>query len=106
MATAKSDTTPYWSTSTTFPQCAKLADNADADAVVVGGALSASPRELFELSQPLRLHRQRLQTPKVEVRALAVILRALRRAANLFSARNLYGRRRSESRVGAAKSRK
>lgn len=35
-------------------------------------ALSASTRELLELSQPLGLHRQRLHTPKVEVRWLAV----------------------------------
>ena len=40
MATATSDTTPYWSTSTTFPQFAKLADNAEADVVVVGGGIT------------------------------------------------------------------
>ena len=40
MATAKSDTTPYWSTSTTFPQFAKLADDADADVVVGGGGIT------------------------------------------------------------------
>ena len=40
MATAKSDTTPYWSTSTTFPQFAKLADNAEADVVVVGAGIT------------------------------------------------------------------
>ena len=40
MATAKSDTTPYWSSSTTFPQFAKLADNAEADVVVVGGGIT------------------------------------------------------------------
>ena len=40
MATAKSDTTPYWSTSTTFPQFAKLADDAEADVVVVGGGIT------------------------------------------------------------------
>ena len=40
MATAKSDTTPYWSTSGTFPQFAKLADDADADVVVVGGGIT------------------------------------------------------------------
>ena len=37
MARTKTDTTPYWETSTSFPQYARLADNADAD-VVVGGA--------------------------------------------------------------------
>ena len=36
MPITKSDTTPYWSTSTTFPQFAKLADDAEADVVVVG----------------------------------------------------------------------
>jgi glycine/D-amino acid oxidase-like deaminating enzyme len=40
MATATSDTTPYWSTSTTFPRFAKLAGNAEADAVVVGGGIT------------------------------------------------------------------
>ena len=40
----------------------------------VGGALPASPRELFELSQPLRLHRQRLHASKVGVRELDVNL--------------------------------
>ena len=40
MATAKSDTTPYWSTSATFPQFAKLADDAEADVVVVGGGIT------------------------------------------------------------------
>ncbi len=40
MATAKSDTTPYWSTSTTFPQFGKLADDAEADVVVVGGGVT------------------------------------------------------------------
>ena len=40
MATAKSDTTLYWSTSTTFPQFAKLADDADADVVVVGRGIT------------------------------------------------------------------
>jgi len=33
------DTTPYWS-STTFPQFAQLADNADAEVVVVGGGIT------------------------------------------------------------------
>ena len=40
MATTKSDTTPYWSTSTTFPQFAKLAADAEADVVVVGGGIT------------------------------------------------------------------
>ena len=40
MATVKSDTTPYWSTSATFPQFAKLADDADTDVVVVGGGIT------------------------------------------------------------------
>src|SRR3954462_10537610 len=38
----------------------------------IGGAFPASPRKLLELSQPLRLHRQRLHTLKVEIRGLAV----------------------------------
>jgi len=40
MATAESDTTPYWSTTTTFPHFAKLTDNAEADVVVVGGGVT------------------------------------------------------------------
>jgi glycine/D-amino acid oxidase-like deaminating enzyme/nitrite reductase/ring-hydroxylating ferredoxin subunit len=40
MATAKTDTTPYWSASTTFPQFPKLAEDAEADAVVVGGGIT------------------------------------------------------------------
>ena len=40
MATTKTQVTPYWSTSTTFPQFAKLADNAEADVVVVGGGIT------------------------------------------------------------------
>ena len=40
MAADQSDTTPYWSTSATFPQFAKLSDDADADAVVVGGGIT------------------------------------------------------------------
>src|SRR5688572_30129852 len=40
MATATSDTTPYWSTSTTFPQFAKLGDAAETDVVVVGGGIT------------------------------------------------------------------
>ena len=39
MPTATPDTTPYWSTST-FPQYAKLADDAQADVVVVGGGIT------------------------------------------------------------------
>ena len=34
------DTTPYWSTATTFPQFAQLSDDADADVVVVGGGIT------------------------------------------------------------------
>jgi glycine/D-amino acid oxidase-like deaminating enzyme len=37
MATARSDTTPYWSTSTTFPQFANFADG---DVVVGGGGIT------------------------------------------------------------------
>jgi ribulose 1,5-bisphosphate synthetase/thiazole synthase len=37
MASAKNDTSPYWLSSSTFPQFAKLADNAQADVVVGGG---------------------------------------------------------------------
>jgi nitrite reductase/ring-hydroxylating ferredoxin subunit len=40
MATTQSDTTPYWSTSTTFPQYAKLADDTDTDVVVVGAGIT------------------------------------------------------------------
>ena len=40
MPNAKIDTTPYWSTSATFPQFAKLADDAQADVVVVGGGIT------------------------------------------------------------------
>ena len=40
MAIATGDTTPYWSTSTTFPQFAKLADDAEAGVVVVGGGIT------------------------------------------------------------------
>jgi glycine/D-amino acid oxidase-like deaminating enzyme/nitrite reductase/ring-hydroxylating ferredoxin subunit len=40
MATTKTDTTPYWSMSTTFPQFAKLADDAETDVVVVGGGMT------------------------------------------------------------------
>jgi len=40
MPTVKSDTTPYWSTSTAFPQHAKLAASAEADVVVVGGGIT------------------------------------------------------------------
>jgi hypothetical protein len=45
----------------------------------VGDAFPTPPRELFELSQPLRLYRQRLHASKVEVRELDVNL--MRRAA-------------------------
>ena len=40
MPTATSNTTPYWSTSTTFPQFARLADAAEADVVVVGAGIT------------------------------------------------------------------
>jgi glycine/D-amino acid oxidase-like deaminating enzyme len=40
MPTTKRDTTPYWSTATTFPQFAKLADDAEADVVVVGAGIT------------------------------------------------------------------
>src|SRR5688572_6601705 len=40
MSTAKSDTTPYWSTSATFPRSAKLAGDAEADVVVIGGGIT------------------------------------------------------------------
>ena len=40
MPTAKSDTTPYWSTSATFPRSAKLAGDAEADVVVIGGGIT------------------------------------------------------------------
>lgn len=40
MPSVKSDTTPYWSTSATFPQYAKLADDAQADVVVVGAGIT------------------------------------------------------------------
>jgi glycine/D-amino acid oxidase-like deaminating enzyme/nitrite reductase/ring-hydroxylating ferredoxin subunit len=40
MPPAQSDTTPYWSTSATFPQFAQLADDAEADVVVVGGGIT------------------------------------------------------------------
>ena len=40
MASKPSDTTPYWSTSATFPQFAKLAEDAAADVVVVGAGIT------------------------------------------------------------------
>src|SRR5690349_6816853 len=40
MATAQSDTTPYWSASTTFPEFVRLADDADADVAVIGGGIT------------------------------------------------------------------
>ena len=40
MATVREDTTPYWSTATTFPPFAKLSDAADTDVVVVGGGIT------------------------------------------------------------------
>jgi glycine/D-amino acid oxidase-like deaminating enzyme/nitrite reductase/ring-hydroxylating ferredoxin subunit len=38
--TIQSDTTPYWSASTVFPQFARLARDAEADVVVVGGGMT------------------------------------------------------------------
>lgn len=40
MATTHTDTTPYWSTSATFPQFDRLAGDARADVVVVGGGIT------------------------------------------------------------------
>jgi glycine/D-amino acid oxidase-like deaminating enzyme/nitrite reductase/ring-hydroxylating ferredoxin subunit len=40
MATVKTDTTPYWSASSTFPEFARLADATEADVVVVGGGIT------------------------------------------------------------------
>jgi glycine/D-amino acid oxidase-like deaminating enzyme/nitrite reductase/ring-hydroxylating ferredoxin subunit len=40
MAAKNSDTTPYWSTSATFPQFAKLAEDAAADVVVIGAGVT------------------------------------------------------------------
>lgn len=40
MGRAKTDTTPYWSTSTTFPQFGRLTDSTDADVVVVGAGIT------------------------------------------------------------------
>lgn len=40
MATAKIDTTPYWSASTTLPQFARLTGDATADVAVVGGGIT------------------------------------------------------------------
>ena len=40
MATPKSDTTPYWSTSATFPHYAKLAGDTDTDVVIVGAGIT------------------------------------------------------------------
>jgi glycine/D-amino acid oxidase-like deaminating enzyme/nitrite reductase/ring-hydroxylating ferredoxin subunit len=40
MPQTKLDTTPYWSTSATFPQCRALDANATADVVVVGGGVT------------------------------------------------------------------
>jgi ribulose 1,5-bisphosphate synthetase/thiazole synthase len=34
------DTTPYWTTSATFPQFAKLAEDASTDVVVVGAGVT------------------------------------------------------------------
>lgn len=40
MVTKHNDTTPYWSSSATFPQFAKLAEDAVADVLVVGGGIT------------------------------------------------------------------
>jgi glycine/D-amino acid oxidase-like deaminating enzyme/nitrite reductase/ring-hydroxylating ferredoxin subunit len=40
MPTTKRDTTPYWSTSTTFPQFAKFSADTEADVVVVGAGIT------------------------------------------------------------------
>src|SRR6185436_3450701 len=40
MATATTDTTPYWATSATLPQFGKLTTDAEADVVVVGGGIT------------------------------------------------------------------
>src|SRR4030081_3705793 len=40
MATKNRDTTPYWSTSATFPQFAKLSEDAVADVAVVGAGVT------------------------------------------------------------------
>lgn len=40
MAAAKDNTTPYWLTSATFPQFARLSEDASADVVVVGGGVT------------------------------------------------------------------
>jgi glycine/D-amino acid oxidase-like deaminating enzyme/nitrite reductase/ring-hydroxylating ferredoxin subunit len=40
MPSVKSDTIPYWSTSATFPQYTKLADDAQTDVVVVGAGIT------------------------------------------------------------------
>jgi glycine/D-amino acid oxidase-like deaminating enzyme/nitrite reductase/ring-hydroxylating ferredoxin subunit len=40
MAAKNSDTTPYWSTSATFPQFAKLAEDAATDVVVIGAGVT------------------------------------------------------------------
>jgi glycine/D-amino acid oxidase-like deaminating enzyme/nitrite reductase/ring-hydroxylating ferredoxin subunit len=40
MTHTKTDTTPYWSTAKTFPRFAKLADDAEADVLVVGAGVT------------------------------------------------------------------
>src|SRR6188768_2964438 len=40
MASMKGDTTPYWSTSASFPQCARLAADTEADVLVVGAGIT------------------------------------------------------------------
>src|SRR5213082_3069567 len=40
MATKNRETTPYWSSSATFPQFAKLTENVEADVAVVGAGVT------------------------------------------------------------------
>jgi glycine/D-amino acid oxidase-like deaminating enzyme/nitrite reductase/ring-hydroxylating ferredoxin subunit len=40
MSVTYSDTTPYWSTSASFPQFARLSEDADTDVLVVGGGIT------------------------------------------------------------------
>lgn len=42
MATKNHETTPYWSTSATFPQFGKLAEDVVADVAVVGAGVTGS----------------------------------------------------------------
>jgi glycine/D-amino acid oxidase-like deaminating enzyme/nitrite reductase/ring-hydroxylating ferredoxin subunit len=40
MTTTRSDTTPYWATSAAFPEFARLAGDAEADVLIVGGGIT------------------------------------------------------------------